>query len=99
MRKILMLIAILATQQVFADVSGMMGDEDKPCMTIAKACLSAGFVETRSTDKGIWHDCMKPIILGKTVSGVTVDPAVVKTCRAHKIEKMKMELKELEKVK
>ncbi len=42
---------------------------------------------------------MKPLVMGKKVENVTVDPAVVKACRADKIKKMKKELKEMESVK
>src|SRR6185295_17454700 len=91
-RTTLMLMAILAAQQVFAaDSAG-----DKSCSTIADACLAAGFVKTESATKGIWHDCMRPVILGKTVSGVSIKASVVKSCRADKIRDLKMELKEME---
>ncbi len=97
-RTILMLIAMVATQQVFAaDAADMSSSDDKSCSTIANACLAAGFVKTESADKGIWRDCMKPIILGQTVAGVTVDSSVVKACRIHKIKELKMELKEFQK--
>ena len=89
-RTILMLMAILAAQQAAGSAS------DKSCSTIADACLAAGFVKTESTTKGIWRDCMRPVILGKTVSGVSIDASVVKSCRADKIKDLKMELKEME---
>jgi hypothetical protein len=93
-RMILMVIALLGTQQIFADdVPG-----DKSCGSIADACLAAGFVKTESATKGIWQDCMRPVILGQTVSGVTIDPAVVKTCRVQKIKELKMELKAFQNV-
>ena len=85
---IFVLMAMFATQQVFA--------ESKSCETIANSCLDAGFIKSESTDKGIWNDCMKPIILGKTVSGVTVDSAVVKSCRAQKIAELKIQLEEFQ---
>ena len=95
-RSLLMIAAMILTQQVFADA--MMPD-DVACGVIAKACLDAGYVKTESATKGIWHDCMKPIILGKKVSSVTVDKNVVKTCRMNKIKSMKAELVELQSVK
>jgi hypothetical protein len=91
-RTVLMLMAILAAQQVFAANSA----SEKSCSTIADACLAAGFVKTESTTKGIWHDCMRPVILGKTVSSVSIDASVVKSCRADKIRELKKELKEME---
>jgi len=97
-RTILAIIAIVTTQQIFADnVSGMPADSsgDKSCSTIANACLAAGFVKTESTTKAIWHDCMKPLILGQTVSGVTVDSSVAKSCRVHKIKELKNGIKRI----
>lgn len=91
-----MLAAILTTQQVFADDAGMPSD-GKPCSVIAHACLAAGFVKGESETKGIWRDCMKPVILGKSVSGVSVNPAVAKACRVDKIKELKRELEELQK--
>lgn len=93
-RYIFMFVALIATQQVFA-FHGKMGS-DTNCMTIAKACKAAGFSRGKSPDKGFWFGCMKPIILGKTVSGVTIDPAVAKSCREHKVNELKMELKEFQ---
>lgn len=93
MRKIYtiaILAALFANQQAFAT-------DSKDCSAIADACLSAGFVRTEPTDKAIWKDCMKPVILGKTVEGVTIDAKVAKTCRMDKIKDMKAELKELQK--
>jgi len=95
-KAIVAVISILATAQVFAHD---MGDMDKSCSTIADACKAAGFVQDDTAGKGFWMDCMHPILLGKTVTGVTVSSADVKSCRTHKIAKMKTELKELEAIK
>lgn len=90
-------MAILSTQPVFADeMAGGEMSEGTACAAIAKSCLSAGFTRDPSATKKFWQDCMKPIILGKTVAGVTIDHSVAKTCREHKIEQLKHELKELQ---
>lgn len=93
MRKIHALAVIVA---LFASQNVLAGDS-KACSSIADACLAAGFVKTDSADKGVWKDCMKPIILGKTVEGVSIDASVAKTCRTDKIKDMKAELKEFQK--
>lgn len=99
-RTILILGALLTSQQLFAN-EAMMGDDSdsKPCATIAHACLSGGYTEHKSKDKRFWQDCMKPVLLGKTVAKVKVDGAVVKSCRDSKIEKMKKEIDEFSNVK
>ncbi len=98
--KVLVLFVILTTQHVFAD-DAMLNEvtSDKPCAAIAKACSAAGFVRERSKTKGIWRNCMEPTLLGKTVSGVKVDPAVVKSCRMQKIKKLQMQLEQFKQVK
>jgi hypothetical protein len=89
----LALTSLFLAQSVFAQD---MDSDSKPCATIAKACLDAGYLRD-SQDKKFWQDCMKPIVLGQTVANVTVDADTVKMCRADKIAKMKKELAELQK--
>ena len=97
-KAVLVLSAIFLTQQAMADdTADLMGDaNDKPCATIAVACSAAGFTREAAANKKFWQDCMKPILLGKTVSGVTVDPGVGQACKTLKIEKMKKELQEFQ---
>ncbi len=100
MRKIGMVLAltsVFAIAPAFADDD--MDSDAKPCMVIAKACMDAGYTRQSSDDKRFWKDCMKPVLLGKTVSGVTVDAATVKDCRVNKIGKMKNEIKEFQNAK
>jgi hypothetical protein len=100
MRKIhiaLVLATAFFTQSVFAHDEDLATSSDKPCSAIVKACLTAGYLRTDSPSKAFWHDCMKPVVLGQTVAGVTVDPATVKACRTNKLEELKNELQEFEK--
>ena len=122
LRTIVMLVAMLGTQQVMAETApasptgstapsavtaptaasvpatasapGQVA-EDQSCAAIAKSCTAAGFEHTQAPNKNIWHDCMKPVILGNAVTGVTVDATTVKSCRAHKIVELTKELSEL----
>lgn len=98
-RLIVIVAAIFSTQLLFADNEAQyMSSDSTPCAPVVKACLDAGFTRSETTDKKFWFDCMKPIMLGKTVQGVTVDAAVAKDCRAKKINELKKEMKELQKV-
>jgi len=90
-----LLTFIFTTKIVFAYEMSL---ESKPCGMIAKACLKAGYVHSE-TDKKFWMDCMKPVILGKTVKGVTVDEDTVKSCRMNKINMLQQDLKDFEDVK
>ena len=85
---ITLLLSLFVSQSVFAM-------DNKPCKNVAQACRAAGFDKSNK----FWSNCMKPVILGKTVKGVNLDPTIVKECRTNKIERMKKELQELESVK
>jgi hypothetical protein len=74
-------------------------DISAQCTSIATACKNACFTDKGKGDKSFWFGCMKPILHGKTVKGVTLDPKTVSECRDTKIEKMKKEIQELEAVK
>lgn len=90
-----LLASIFSIQPVFADHS--MGSS-KDCGMVAKACLHAGYAEKHNAKKKFWMDCMKPLLLGKTVKDVTIDAAIIKACRTDKINDLKQELNELENV-
>lgn len=99
MRKLHTLLFITAllffTQQSFADL--MNSDkESRPCLNIVKACLAGGYTrEATGPNKNFWLNCMKPALLGKSVSGVNFSKHDVKTCRQVKIEQLKQELGQL----
>lgn len=87
------------TAPAAAAAPDMSPDSDsKPCRVIAHACKSAGFVRRGGPNKGFWKDCMKPVVMGQSVAGVTVDAATVKDCRMSMIEKTKAKLQELQSV-
>lgn len=100
-RKVLGVILVLASQQIFAADMGINPEpaDSKSCSAIAESCLAAGYVRTESTDKAVWKDCMKRIILAQQVEGVKVEPTVAKSCRTDKIAGLKAELKEFQSVK
>ena len=89
--------AILATafsaSCVFAG-QDMSSSDSKSCANIVKACLDAGYTNEDTGDKKFWQNCMKPIVLGQAVQGVTIDANTTKTCRTDKIAQMKKELAE-----
>lgn len=66
------------------------------CDGIAKSCVMAGFTHDGSAGKSIWIDCMKPLLMGKSVTGITISLDDLKVCRQQKIENMKLEIQELQ---
>jgi len=96
MRKIhlgLILTALLLSSSVFANKHEM---DSKACAQIVDACKKAGYEKKESGDKRFWQDCMKPVMMGKTVKDVTVESETIKQCRSDKIAELKNKLKELE---
>ncbi|STX27675.1 Uncharacterised protein [Legionella beliardensis] len=86
---------IMATTFLFSPAV-FSGEAKNACKEIAKACEAAGF---KDNDKKFWRDCMRPVILGKKVDGVTVESTQVTTCRERKIVQLQRELKEFQSVK
>lgn len=97
-RLITLLAATLFIQPAFASPGEDSATITKSCDTIANACLNAGYTRSDTPDKQFWLNCMRPIILGKTVQGVDIDKATAKRCRTDKIAELKNELKEFQKV-
>jgi hypothetical protein len=57
----------------------------KPCQTIANACQAAGYRHGGHKEgKGLWKDCVAPILDGKTIPGVTASPDDIKACQAKR---------------
>ena len=55
----------------------------KPCHAIKAACKKAGYYIGGDTiGKGLKENCAKPLLLGQSVPGVTVNPADIQACLA-----------------
>ena len=59
-----------------------------PCHAIATACQAAGYTR-HAAEKNLRRDCMKPILHGQAVDGVSVQPADVQACQARIQEHLK----------
>ena len=95
MRKIriaFLLILTFLAQSVFADQDALPSSDSKSCGMVAHSCIKAGYGKTKTKGQYFWQDCMKPVLLGKAVKGVTIDTDVVKACRDDKISKLQDEL-------
>jgi len=72
------------TTQISMQPTGIV-KEEHPCHAHEEACKSAGFVRGGyKTGKGLFENCMKPIISGLVVNGVIVNPADVQACKAKR---------------
>lgn len=69
-----------------------------PCKKIHEACESAGFAKGKHKEgKGIMWDCMKPLMDGKTVEGVSVTAEDLEACKAAKGQRMQKKMDRMEK--
>ncbi|HEX4045374.1 MAG TPA: hypothetical protein VHZ76_06905 [Gammaproteobacteria bacterium] len=84
-------VAMLVAQPVLAD------DHNKACESIAKACKNAGYTRNGAAGKEFWHDCMKPVMLGKSVANVSVDADTAKACRSAKMKELNENMNDLQK--
>ena len=78
MKKLVLAVSTLA---VSFSISAMAMADSHPCYKIAEACKSAGFVKHGAAGKDMKKDCMKPIMNGQSVSGVSADAADVQACQ------------------
>lgn len=103
MRKLMIvaLFALFAAHPSFAMDPNVPPDEalSPDCEAIAKACLDGGYPRDGGPGKAFWHDCMRPILFGQTVTGVTIDAKVVRNCRNFKIKNLQEQLDQLNKYK
>ena|SRR6185437_6623853 len=83
-----MMIVAAFTLTAYADNSPNAAKH--PCEQIRDACVSAGFVKNDAkVGKGLWVDCINPIIQGTTAKKSvlalpTVDPSVVTACKTKR---------------
>lgn len=85
--------AMLISSSAFADHM-----DSKACKMVVESCKKAGYERSENGDKRFWQDCMKPVLMGKTVKGVDVSADTVKQCRSDKITELKQKLKDFESV-
>ena len=89
MKKALLAVLLLTIGANFSTAN----DEDKhdakhPCHKIKVACEAAGFAKGGHKEhKGLWKDCIQPVMAGQAVAGVTVAPADIEACKEKKSHK------------
>jgi hypothetical protein len=80
MKSLLAALIVLGSVSAFAN-----SDKSEPCKEIKSACESAGFQKDHHKEKkGLYKDCMQPILGGQSVAGVSVSADLVSACKAKK---------------
>ncbi|MGZ3744063.1 MAG: hypothetical protein ACXWRE_06945 [Pseudobdellovibrionaceae bacterium] len=81
MKVLITALILLGSINTFAQ-----GNEGKPCLEIKSACEAAGFKKGGHKEKkGLYKDCLQPILAGQSVAGVTVGSQVVIACKEKKL--------------
>jgi hypothetical protein len=63
-------------------------EKPHPCKKLTAACEAAGYLPgQRAPGKNLHADCMKKLLAGVTVEGVTLAEADVSACKAKKSKK------------
>jgi hypothetical protein len=86
MNKKLMVLCLFSflSVSVFAEEKHVDGH---PCKQIKSACEAAGFIKGGHKDKkGLHLDCMKPILDGQAVAGVSVSAEQISACKIKQAE-------------
>lgn len=80
----LLSLAVLASSLVA--FSAAHAGETGPCKQIKAACEAGGYVKGnhKKNGKGLFVDCMKKIMAGEAVEGVSVPADEVAACKAKK---------------
>lgn len=81
------LIAFCISGAAFAEGGGAHPKAPLPpaCQSIETACTAGGYHHGGHKEhKGLWKDCVAPLLDGKAVPGVTANPDDVKACAANR---------------
>lgn len=87
---------IVITSVLSSSVFAFHHMDSRACAAVVDACKKAGYERGENANKKFWMDCMRPVLMGKTVKDVNIDPATVKQCRTDKIDELKKQLNEFE---
>lgn len=78
----IILIALLAFN---ASAKSGAADSETPCKKIIDACKANTVSKGDAKDKkGLFKNCVRPIMRGEKIAGVDIAPADVDACRAKK---------------
>jgi hypothetical protein len=58
---------------------------DHPCKRVEAACYAAGYAKGAAKQgRGLFKNCVGPLLSGELVPGVSIDPGAVQACAAKK---------------
>lgn len=80
----------MAPSKSMLENSNLPQSKNRPCLNIATSCESAGYRLSKVPGKNIWKDCVKPILAGKSISGVTASTDDINACKMKKAEHKSM---------
>lgn len=71
-----------------ADATPPACQEAHPCLILREQCERAGyFVGGGKEGRGLWKDCVEPILFGNSITNVEVEPEHIRGCLAKRAER------------
>jgi hypothetical protein len=84
----LTLLTFIFSSQAFS------AEKNHPCKNIRSACEAAGFTKgAHKEKKGLVLDCLKPIMAGTAVEGVSINPSDIGECKKMQEKREKRKVK------
>ena len=59
-----------------------LSSRKEPCASLLSACSTAGYFDDSTKNKSVFMDCLKPLMSGQGIPGVTVSASDVNACKA-----------------
>lgn len=88
MKNLVLFFCVLSLSSV--GYSEDQAKEEGPCKKVMDACKAADFAKgDHKMKKGLFKDCMQPLLAGQPVAGVTVEAEAIAACKAIKEAKHK----------
>ncbi|HEY8272260.1 MAG TPA: hypothetical protein VIG33_15320 [Pseudobdellovibrionaceae bacterium] len=80
MKSLVAIFVLLGSSGAFAQ-----GKESRPCQQIKSACEAAGFIKGGHKEKkGLYKDCLEPIMAGQSVAGVMIGADLITACKDNR---------------
>jgi hypothetical protein len=85
MKLLIVSCALMLSSAAFAEGGKPKAPLPKACQSVMTVCEAAGYRHGGHKEhKGLWKDCVAPILDGKSIAGVSPNADDVKACAANR---------------
>ena len=82
MKRLILIASLLLSVSTFAKEDTEL--RDAPCNKLTEACTN--YIKNSAQKKSFSRDCMKPLLSGAKIDGLSVNEADIKACKIKKAE-------------